>query len=122
MPRTRKGAARHQSKKRTLRAAKGYRGGRSKLWRTAQEAVLKAGAHALIGRRLKKRDFRSLWITRISAACNQRGITYSRFIAGLRGANIALNRKMLSELAIHDPPAFDAVVELAKAQLGKQAA
>ncbi len=114
MPRARKGAARRQSKNRIFARAKGYRSGRSKLWRTAQEAVVRAGATALSDRRRKKRDFRSLWITRISAACNQRGITYSRLIAGLKNANVALNRKMLSELAIHDPEAFDAVVELAR--------
>lgn len=121
MPRARKGAARHQSKKRILRQAKGYRGGRSKSWRSAREAVQRAGATALVGRRLKKRDYRSLWITRISAACGQRGITYSRFMSGLRSANVALNRKMLSELAIHDPDAFDAVVELSR-QGAEQAA
>jgi large subunit ribosomal protein L20 len=121
MPRTRKGAARRQAKKRILRQAKGYRGGRSKLWRPAREAVLRAGATALIGRRIKKRDFRSLWITRVSAACSQRNISYSRLISGLKNANVVLNRKMLSELAIHDPEAFDAVVELAR-QKAEQAA
>jgi len=114
MPRTRRGAARHQSKKRILARAKGYRGGRSKLWRTAKEAVLRADSTAMSGRRIKKRDFRSLWITRVSAACSQRGMRYSRLIFGLRNANVALNRKMLSELAIHDPEAFDAVAELAR--------
>lgn len=114
MPRARKGAARHQSKKRVLKAAKGYRGGRSKLWRTAKEVVVRAAATARADRRRKKRDYRSLWITRLAAACEQRGIKYSRLIFGLRKANIALNRKMLSELAIHDPAAFDAVVDLAK--------
>lgn len=114
MPRARKGAARRQSKNRIFSRAKGYRSGRSKLWRTAQEAVVRAGATALNDRRRKKRDFRSLWITRISAACSQRGINYSRLIAGLKNANVSLNRKMLSELAIHDPEAFDAVVELAR--------
>lgn len=121
MPRARKGAARRQSKKRILQRAKGYRSGRSKQWRTAQEAVVRAGATALVGRRQKKRDFRSLWITRVSAACSQRGLTYSRFIYGLKNANVALNRKMLSELAINDPDAFDAVVELAR-QNAEQAA
>jgi len=121
MPRARKGAARHRRKKRILARAKGYRGGRSKLWRTAKEAVLRAGATARTGRRLKKRDFRSLWITRLSAACDQRGISYSRLIFGLKNANVALNRKMLSELAINDPDAFDTVVQLAR-QNAEQAA
>lgn len=121
MPRVRRGAARRQSKKRTLKEARGYRGGRSKLWRTAKEAVLRAGATGLVGRRIKKRDFRAMWITRISAACGQRGMNYSRLMFGLRNANVALNRKMLSEVAIHDPEAFDAIAELAR-QKAEQAA
>ncbi len=121
MPRTRRGAARNQSKRRVFRAAKGYRGGRSKLWRTSREAVVRAGAMARADRRKKKGDFRSLWIVRISAACNQRGINYSRFMYGLRKANVALNRKMLSELAIHDPAAFDKLVEVARENIGQAA-
>ena len=114
MPRARAGAARHRRKVRLFREAKGYRGARSKLYRTAKEAVTRAGVNAYRGRRLRKRDFRALWITRLSAACAARDIRYSRFIFGLKAANIALNRKMMSEVAIADPKAFDAIAELAK--------
>ena len=113
MPRATSGSARHRTKKRLFRAAKGYRGGRSK-FRLAKEGVVRAGVYAYRDRRARKRDFRRLWITRLSAACQMRDVSYSRFINGLRHANIALNRKMLSELAIADPAAFDKVVELAK--------
>lgn len=122
MPRARAGSARHRKKVRVLRAAKGYRGGRSKLYRTAKEAVLRAGCYAYRDRRARKRDFRSLWIIRLSAACRARGVQYGRFIHGLKNARVILNRKMLSELAIHDPAAFDKVVEIAKQNLGKAAA
>jgi large subunit ribosomal protein L20 len=121
MPRARKGAARNQCKKRILGQAKGYRAGRSKLWRSATEAVTRAQTHARFDRRRKKRDYRALWITRVSAACTQRGISYSRLILGLKRATVALNRKMLSELAIYDPLAFDAVVELARKHAEKAA-
>ena len=100
-----------------LKLAKGYYGSKSKLFRTAKEAVMKSGQHAYIGRRLKKRDFRRLWITRISAACKANGTNYSTFINGLKKANIDLNRKMLSEIAISDPAAFTSLVEQAKAAL-----
>ena len=122
MPRARAGSARHRKKVRVLRAAKGYRGGRSKLYRTAKEAVLRAGCYAYRDRRARKRDFRALWITRLSAACRARGVQYSRFIHGLKNARVILNRKILSELAIHDPAAFDQLVEIAKQNLGKAAA
>lgn len=115
MPRTTKGAARRQSKVRWFKKAKGNRGARRTQWRRVQEAVIRAGVNQYKHRRLIKRDYRQLWITRISAACAQRGINYSRFMFGLKHANIALNRKMLSEIAIHDPAAFDAIVEKAKA-------
>ena len=117
MPRIRKGAARHQAKKRILKAAKGYRGPRGNLYRLAKETVLKAAVNARIDRKRKKRDFRGLWITRLSAACRQRDIRYSQFINGCKKANIVLNRKMLSEIAIADPAGFDAIVEAAKAAL-----
>jgi len=117
MPRARKGAARRQSKKRWLNKAKGNRGARRTQWRRVQEAVVKGGTYAYRDRRNVKRDYRRLWITRISAACAERGIQYSRFINGLKLANIALNRKMLSEIAIHDPEAFDQIVEQAKTAL-----
>ena len=122
MPRARSGAARHRKKVRLFRQTKGYRGPRRNRWRLAKEAVLRAGANAYRDRRRRKREFRSLWITRLSAACQARGIQYSRFIFGLRVANVLLDRKMLSELAIHDPAAFDVIVDLAKQDAGKQAA
>jgi large subunit ribosomal protein L20 len=122
MPRARAGAARHRKKVRILKAAKGYRGGRSKLYRTAKEAIVRAGVFAYRDRRARKRDFRGLWITRLTAACRQRGINYSRFIFGLSAAGIIINRKMLSEIAIADPDGFDAIVSLAKEHQGKQVA
>ena len=111
MPRVRKGAARHQAKKRILKAVKGYRSSRGHLYHQAKEATMRAGVYARVDRKRRKRDFRGLWIIRLSAACRQRGIRYSEFINGLKKANIALNRKMLSEIAVDDPAGFDAVVE-----------
>ena len=104
-------------RKKTLKMAKGYYGAKSKLFKTAKEAVMKSGNYAYIGRKQKKRDFRRLWITRISAACKQNGMNYSTFINGLKKAGIDLNRKMLSEIAIADPKAFTALTEKAKAAL-----
>ncbi|MHC4330794.1 MAG: 50S ribosomal protein L20 [Planctomycetota bacterium] len=118
MPRVRKGAARHQAKKRILKAVKGHRGAPGRNYRLAKEAVMKSAVNARIDRRRRKRDFRGLWIVRLSAACRQRGIRYSQFIDGCKKANIELNRKMLSEIAIADGKAFDAVVEAAKAAIG----
>ncbi len=113
-----KGAlATRKRRNKTLKLAKGYWGGKSRLFKTAKEAVMKSGQYAYISRRLKKRDFRRLWITRISAACKMNGTNYSTFINGLKKANIGLNRKMLSEIAISDPAAFTALVEKAKAAL-----
>ena len=109
------GAPRHQKKVRWFKQAKGFRGGRSKLWRTVRESVVRSWAYSYRDRRQKKRQFRRLWIVRINAAARMRGMTYSQFIAGLKGAGIDLNRKQLSELAIHDPAAFDALVDEAKA-------
>ena len=100
-----------------LKLAKGYYGSKSKLFKTAKQAVMKSGNYAYIGRKQKKRDFRRLWITRISAACKLNGINYSQFINGLKKAGIELNRKMLSEIAIADPEGFAALVEKAKAAL-----
>jgi len=117
MPRVRKGAARHQAKKRILKSVKGHRGPAGRLYRSAKEAAMRADVNARIGRKLRKRDFRGLWIIRLSAACRQRGIRYSQFINGCKKANIELNRKMLSEIAIADPAAFDIIVEKAKAAL-----
>lgn len=101
--------------KKILKLAKGYRGAKSKLYRIANQAVMKSLTYSYTGRKLKKRDFRSLWITRISAACKMNGINYSRFMNGLKKANIEINRKMLSEIAINDPAAFTQLVETAKA-------
>ncbi len=117
MARVKGAMATRKRRNKTLKLAKGYWGGKSKLFKTAKEAVMKSGQYAYIGRRLKKRDFRKLWITRISAACKMNGINYSQFMNGLKKANITLNRKMLSEIAIHDAAAFTALVEKAKAAL-----
>lgn len=104
-------------RKKILKLAKGYYGGKSKLFRTAKEAVMKSGQYAYIGRKQRKRDFRRLWITRISAACKINGTNYSTFMNGLKKAEIDLNRKMLSEIAISDPSAFTALVNQAKEAL-----
>ena len=98
----------------TLKMAKGYWGARSKHFRVANEAVMKSLTYAYVGRKLKKRDFRSLWITRISAACKMNGMNYSTFMHGLKVAGIEINRKMLSEMAINDAVAFSALCEIAK--------
>ena len=98
----------------TLKMAKGYWGARSKHFRVANEAVMKSLTYAYVGRKLKKRDFRSLWITRISAACKMNGMNCSTFMHGLKMANIQINRKMLSELAVNDAAAFAKLVEIAK--------
>ena len=106
-------------RKKTLKLAKGYFGAKSKLFRTAKEAVMKSGQYAYIGRKQKKRDFRRLWITRISAACKMNDINYSTFMNGLKKAGIEMNRKILSEIAVADPAAFTSMVETAKKALGK---
>ena len=98
----------------TLKLAKGYYGSKSKLFKTAKQAVMKSGNYAYIGRKQKKREFRQLWITRISAACKLNGMNYSTFMNGLKKAGVTLNRKMLSEIAIADPAAFTALTEQAK--------
>ena len=117
MTRARAGAATRQKKERWFKAAKGYRGARSRLWKTVKMAVLRAGVYAYRDRKDRKRDFRSLWIARITAAVRARGLNYSRFINGLKLANINLNRKMLSEIAIADPAAFDRIVDISKTAL-----
>ena len=104
-------------RKKVLKLAKGYWGAKSRLFKTAKEAVMKSGNYAYIGRKQKKRNFRRLWITRISAACKMNEINYSTFMNGLKKAGVTLNRKMLSEIAIADPAAFTALVEKAKAAL-----
>ena len=115
MPRVRKGAARTKARRRILRAARGYWGTKSRHKQQAKVALLRAGSFAYRDRRNRKRDFRRLWITRISAACRMRNTRYSRFINGLAQAGIALNRKMLSQSAIEDPATFDLLVEKAEA-------
>ncbi len=114
MPRVRKGAARRRKHNRVLKAARGYHGASSRRYRLALQSIFRAGVNATRDRKLKKRDFRRLWITRITGACKQRGLNYSRFMYGCREADIDLNRKMLSEIAIADPATFDAIVELVK--------
>ena len=101
-------------RKKTLKLAKGYWGAKSKHFKMAKQAVMKSGNYAFIGRKHRKRDFRRLWITRISAACKLNGTNYSTFMNGLKKANIALNRKMLAEIAVSDPTAFANLVEKAK--------
>ena len=104
-------------RKKVLKLSKGYFGSKSRLFKTAKQQVMKSGNYAYVGRKNKKRDFRRLWITRISAACKLNGINYSSFMNGLKKANVTLNRKMLSEIAIHDADAFKSLVETAKAAL-----
>lgn len=115
------GAARHRKKVRVLKAARGGRGGPGHRYRLAKEAVVRRGVYAYRGRKLRKREFRALWITRLTAACRSRGISYSRFIYGLTAAAVELDRKQLSELAIHAPQDFDALVALAKQHQPKAA-
>lgn len=112
--RVRYGKARHQKKKRLFREAKGNVGGRSKLLRTVKETIVRSRAYAYRDRRRRKRDFRRLWIIRITAACGAHGLSYSRFISLLKKANIGLNRKMLSELAVNEPEVFAEIVRIAQ--------
>jgi large subunit ribosomal protein L20 len=115
--RTVKGAARTKAKRRLYKKVKGYRGGRGNMLRTAKETLIRAGVYAFRDRRVRKREFRKLWIIRINAACRERGLRYSEFIHGLVKANIVLDRKSLSEMAIHDPAGFDSVVAQVKSAL-----
>ena len=117
MARVKGAMATGKRRNKVLKLAKGYWGAKSKHFKMAKEAVMKSGNYAYIGRRLKKRDFRKLWITRISAACKMNGMNYSTFMNGLKKAGITLNRKMLSEIAINDAAGFTALVEKAKAAL-----
>ena len=117
MARIKRAMMTRKRRKKTLKMAKGYFGAKSKRFKMAKQAVMKSGNYAYIGRRLKKRDFRKLWITRISAACKANGMNYSTFMNGLKKANITLNRKMLSEIAINDAAGFTALTEKAKAAL-----
>ncbi|MCW5979349.1 MAG: 50S ribosomal protein L20 [Bryobacteraceae bacterium] len=118
MPRVKRGTKRRQARSKVLGEAKGYFLTKSKLHRAAQEAVEKALRYAYVGRRRKKRDFRSLWIVRINAACREAGISYSRFMDGLKKSGIDLNRKMLAELAVSDEAAFRSLVDKARATGG----
>ncbi len=117
MPRATNAPASRTRRRRILDRAKGFRGSRSKLIRMASEAVDRAMVMSTIHRKNKKRDYRSLWISRVTAACRQNGISYSRLVEGLTKTNVELNRKMLSEIAIHDPVGFTRIVEQAKAGL-----
>ena len=115
--RTVKGAARHKAKRRLFRKVRGYVGGRNHLLRTAKETLVRAGVFAFRDRRVRKREFRELWIIRINAAVRERGLRYSEFIHGLQLAGITLDRKSLSEIAVSDPATFDAIVAQVKDKL-----
>ncbi|WP_372795430.1 50S ribosomal protein L20 [Pontiella sp.] len=117
MPRATNGPASRARRNNRLKLAKGFRGARSKLFRQATEAVDRAQAMAYVHRKHKKRSFRRLWIVRVNAACRMNGISYSRFIDGCNKANITINRKMLSEIAIHDAEGFSKIVDAAKAKV-----
>jgi large subunit ribosomal protein L20 len=117
MPRVSKGAATRQARKRVMKAVRGHRGAPGHTYRLAKEALVRAQVNARIDRKRKKRDFRGLWITRLSAAVRDRQMRYSEFINGCKKAKIALNRKMLSEIAIADPAGFDKIVEAVRAAL-----
>ena len=117
MPRVKRGVTAHARHKKILKLAKGFRGRRKNVFRIAKQAVMKAGQYAYRDRRTRKRVFRQLWIARINAASRGMGMTYSKFMAGLKKAGIEIDRKVLSDMAIHDPAAFGSIVEKAKAQL-----
>lgn len=117
MPRVTNAPASRRRRKRILKRAKGYWGGRKNLYRTAREAVDRAGRYAYRDRRRRKRDFRKLWIARINAASRQNGISYSRFMNGLKKADVKVNRKLLAEIAVNDADAFAKLVDVAKSQL-----
>ena len=117
MPRVKRGVTAHARHKKILKLAKGYRGRRKNVYRVAKQAVMKAGQYAYRDRRTRKRVFRQLWIARINAASRELGVTYSKFMAGLKKANIDLDRKVLADMAVNDPAAFGSIVEKVKAQL-----
>ena len=119
MARVKRAVNARKNHKKVLKLAKGYYGGKSRLFRTANESVIRALRNSYVGRRLKKRDFRRLWIARINAASRMNGLSYSKFMNGIKLAGVDINRKMLSEIAINDPKAFADLVEVAKAQLSK---
>ena len=117
MPRVKRGVQAHAKHKKVLKAAKGYYGARGNVYRAAKQAVIKAGQYAYRDRRVKKREFRALWIQRINAAARMCDMSYSRFIDGLNKAGIEVDRKMLADIAVHDMPAFEQLAEKAKAAL-----
>jgi large subunit ribosomal protein L20 len=117
MPRVKRGVTAHARHKKVLALAKGYRGRRKNVFRIAKEAVMKAGQYAYRDRRTRKRVFRQLWIARINAATREQGLSYSKFMAGMKKASIEIDRKMLAELAVRDPAAFGSIVAKLKAQL-----
>ena len=117
MARVKRAVNSRKNHKKVLKLAKGYYGGKSKLFKTANESVIRALRNAYVGRRLKKRDYRRLWIARINAATGMNGLSYSKFMHGLKLAGVDVNRKMLSEIAIHDAKAFTDLVEIAKSKL-----
>ena len=117
MARIKRATMTHKRRAKTLKLAKGYYGAKSKHFRMAKQAVMKSGNYAFVGRKQKKRQFRNLWITRINNAVRAQGMNYSSFMNGLKKAGVELNRKMLSEMAIHDPASFNALVETAKKAL-----
>ena len=118
MPRVKRGVTAHARHKKILALAKGYRGRRKNVFRIAKQAVMKAGQYAYRDRRTRKRVFRRLWIARINAASRELGMTYSKFMAGLKKAQIDIDRKVLADLAVNDPAAFGSIVDKVKAQLG----
>src|SRR5690554_160940 len=122
MPRVKGGVVTRRRHKKVLKLAKGYRGSKSRIFRTANQQVLKSLAYAFRDRRNKKRDFRRLWISRINAAARMNGISYSVFISGLKQAGVSINRKVLADLAVNDSQAFQELVGIAKANLGKKSA
>lgn len=119
MSRVKRGTIHTKKRKRVLRQAKGYRGGRHNLYVAAKEAVKKSLAHSYVGRKQKKRDYRRLWIARINAATRRQGLPYSRFMSGLRQAKVDINRKVLAEMAVNGPEEFSRLVEVAKSHTGE---
>ena len=118
MARVKRAVNAHKKRRKVLKLAKGYYGAKSKLYRTAKQAVMKSGNYAYIGRKQKKRDFRQLWIARINAAARINGLSYSKMINGLKLAGVEVNRKLLADMAVNDKEGFAKVAEIAKAQLG----
>ena len=114
MPRAKSAVPKHRRKKRIMKEVKGFWGARSKWWRMAQETLVRSRAYAFRDRRARKREFRALWITRLTAACKARGFNYSRFIEGLKLAQVTLDRKQLADIAARDPRGFDAIAEAAR--------